>query len=318
MSRGSGPRQSLLLPLAIPVGALAVIGAALFGFSRVLLRVSHTAATATALAVAAGIMVVASIVASRKEAGGTAILSLVGGVVGIAMFTGGAALLLGQHEAGGGEGQTVVALAAPVNAAVDGYAQTELMAPAAVEFAIRLTSEDPVVHNVAVAPAQGETPLVTGPDVLGPGGSGEVAVGPLDAGGYFFFCTYHPTTMTGTLTVQEGVTSPGEGLTVLASGIAFDTDTIELAADTEATITLDNADAGATHNIAIYTDESATTLIWDGPDVLGPGSIDYTVPPIAAGEYYFHCDTHPPMLGTVIVDGGPEGGGPAPPDDGGG
>ena len=44
-----GPhRQSLLLPIVIPLGALAVIGAVLFGFSRILLGISHTAATVTA------------------------------------------------------------------------------------------------------------------------------------------------------------------------------------------------------------------------------------------------------------------------------
>ena len=40
-------RQSLLLPILIPLGILVAIVAALFLFSRILLNVSHTAATAT-------------------------------------------------------------------------------------------------------------------------------------------------------------------------------------------------------------------------------------------------------------------------------
>ena len=113
--------------------------------------------------------------------------------------------------------------------------------------------------------------------------------------------------MKGTLTVAEAASPPAEGLTVVASGIAFDTGTIQLAADTEATITFKNEDAGQTHNIAFYTDEAAGTGVWDGPDVLGPGSTTYTVPPIAAGTYFFRCDTHTNMNGTVVV--GESGGG---------
>ncbi len=52
-------RQSLLLPIVIPLGSFAVIGLVLFGFSRVLLSISASAATAVALIVAVAIMVVA-------------------------------------------------------------------------------------------------------------------------------------------------------------------------------------------------------------------------------------------------------------------
>ena len=51
MSQGPH-RESLLLPVVIPLGALAVIATVLFGFSRILLGISHTAATVTACVVA--------------------------------------------------------------------------------------------------------------------------------------------------------------------------------------------------------------------------------------------------------------------------
>jgi plastocyanin len=318
VSDGRAPRQSLLLPILIPVGALLVIGAALWGFSRILLDVSHTAATVTALLVASGIMVIAAVVAGRKESGTPALLSLVGGVLGVAMLTGGGALLLGApHEEGDGGEPFVVALDIPVDGAVDGYTQTELVAPAAVPFVIHLTSADPVVHNVDIAPGEGEPSLLSSADVLGPDASIDVDVEPLEAGSYYFFCKYHPTTMTGTLTTEEGLEpgggGGGEALTVRAEGIAFDTDTIELTADTETTITFENADPGTTHNIAFYTDESHETVIWDGPDLIGPGSTEYAVPPIEAGEYVFICDTHPTMAGTLVVKGLEGGGDPPPP-----
>jgi len=318
VSAKRGPREGLLLPILIPLAALAVIGLALFGFSRVLLRVSATAATVTALIAAAGIMVVASLVVSRKEVGSSSLLSLVGGVVGIAMLAGGGALLLGQPEGPGAE-PTVVTLAAPVNAAADGFTQTELSAPAGQPFVIRLTSEDTVVHNVDVAPEAGQEPFATGPDVLGPGGSGDLTVDPLDPGTYVYFCKYHPATMKGTLTVKEGAPSPPAGgpvIDVRAEAVAFDPDEIDLPADTATTIHFENADAGTTHNIAIYTDDTAATAVWDGPDLIGPGSVDYDVPPIGAGEYFFRCDTHPTMFGTVVV--APAGGGAGSSDGGGG
>ncbi len=39
----------------------------------------------------------------------------------------------------------------------------------------------------------------------------------------------------------------------------------------------------------------------------GPATAEYAVPPLPAGEYYFQCDVHPTMNGTVVD--GPAGGG---------
>ena len=74
-----GPKQSVLLPVLLPVAILVVIGAVLIGFSRVLLGMTATAAWVTALIAAAGVMVVASISASRKEVGNATLLATVGG-----------------------------------------------------------------------------------------------------------------------------------------------------------------------------------------------------------------------------------------------
>jgi plastocyanin len=93
----------------------------------------------------------------------------------------------------------------------------------------------------------------------------------------------------------------GAAVTVTAQGIAFDTDTIELPADAESTITFDNQDAGVPHNIAIYTDESASENLFPGAIITGADTIDYPIPPLEAGEYYFQCDVHPQMNGTVLV-----------------
>jgi plastocyanin len=88
---------------------------------------------------------------------------------------------------------------------------------------------------------------------------------------------------------------------VTAQNIAFDTDTIDLPADTETTITFDNQDSGVQHNIAIFTDDTLSEDLFRGDVITGPDTIDYPIPPLEAGEYYFHCDVHPDMNGTVVV-----------------
>ena len=102
-------------------------------------------------------------------------------------------------EPGGPVGDTVLQLAA-VNILFD---KSELQAPAGEGFRIEFDNQDAAVpHNVAI---HEESP--TGPEVW----AGEIFPGPekrtydvpaLDAGTYGFVCTVHPTTMTGTLTVE--------------------------------------------------------------------------------------------------------------------
>ncbi len=101
---------------------------------------------------------------------------------------------------------------------------------------------------------------------------------------------------------------------VTASGIAFDTSCIEVPAGQPFTIAFDNKDAGIPHNVAIYP--SATQLtpadaLFQGEVVTGPTTVDYKVPALKPGTYYFHCDIHPTtMNGTfkVVTSGGAGGG----------
>ncbi len=163
--------------------------------------------------------------------------------------------------------------------------------------------------------------LVTGPD------EASYAVEPLAEGKYFFNCEIHPTTMTGAMTAAPGGGEAGEGVTVAAAALEFDTDTIELPADTPTTITFDNQEAGTQHNIAIYEDDTLAQELFKGDLVTGPETIPYEVPPLPEGEYFFRCDVHPTMTGSVVVAAGggggggggdPGGGEDPPPDEGGG
>ena len=62
-----------------------------------------------------------------------------------------------------------------------------------------------------------------------------------------------------------------------------------------------NNDGATQHNIAIYEDDTQAVELFDGDLVTGPGEVDYTIPSLEAGEYYFLCIVHPTMNGSVIV-----------------
>jgi plastocyanin/uncharacterized membrane protein len=62
-----------------------------------------------------------------------------------------------------------------------------------------------------------------------------------------------------------------------------------------------NEDEGVPHNVAIYADDSAEESLFVGETIVGPERITYDVPALDGGEYYFRCDVHPIMDGTLEV-----------------
>jgi len=57
------------------------------------------------------------------------------------------------------------------------------------------------------------------------------------------------------------------------------------------------------HNVAVYEDESKADEHFRGePVITGPDAeVDYEVPALDAGEYYFDCTVHPAMSGALYV-----------------
>ena len=303
-------RQGLLLPIAIPIGGFVVISLVLFGFSRVLLSVSAHVATAVALIVAVAIMVVATIFASRERLSNGALFSMVGIVAGVAMLAGGIAIVaIGKGEAAGGEAQAV-ALAAPEGAAATGFEPTTLSVAANQPIELDFSNQDPgIQHNVVIfgedpAGNPDAQPLFSGSLTSGPSET-PYEVSPLPPGSFFFHCAVHPATMVGTIESAEAG-GGGGGLTVTAKALAFDTNEIDLPSGQPTTITFDNQDAGIPHNIAIFNDSSMSETLFQGEQFPGIDSQPYEIPPLDPGTYYFHCDVHPTMSGSVVV-GGPGG-----------
>jgi plastocyanin len=313
-------RDRLVMPVLLPLAILAVIAAVLFGLSRILLSITPTAATVTAIVVAGAVVVTASVAAGRKQVRLSTLGAMLGVITGVAMLAGGIALAVtgGAEEPGGGE-RPVVALAA-VNIA---FEPTSLTIPAGEAFTLRFHNQDAgTQHNVEIFddPDFGGTPLFMG-DIITGVREVDYAIDPLEAGAYFFRCVVHPTEMTGEMQAVEGEGGgggggpgePGPGPTVVAQNIAFDTSTIELA-PVPTTITFENRDAGVQHNIAIYSDSSLADELFNGELVTGPTTIQYEVPALPPGDLYFQCVVHPTMSGTVVVSDSAAGGGGPPPE----
>ena len=89
------------------------------------------------------------------------------------------------------------------------------------------------------------------------------------------------------------------GPTIVARDMAFSPSTVEIAANKKVTIHFDNQDS-APHNVAIYKDASAAEKISVG-EVVSASKADQVVPALAAGTYFFRCDVHTNMTGTIVV-----------------
>ena len=99
-------------------------------------------------------------------------------------------------------------------------------------------------------------------------------------------------------TTQPSV-SPG-ALSIQAKGLAFSTKSLTAPADKPFQIVFDNQEA-ALHNVAIYRDESAAEKVLGEDPFSGPAVVVYDVPALGSGTYFFRCDVHPDMSGSLIV-----------------
>lgn len=101
----------------------------------------------------------------------------------------------------------------------------------------------------------------------------------------------------GTATVADG------DVALCSDDLEFDASTIEAPDGGDFTITFTNEESQP-HNVAIYTEEGGEEIvigeIITGPDV----TTQVVVPALDAGTYYFRCDVHPEMEGTIVIEGG--------------
>jgi plastocyanin len=86
---------------------------------------------------------------------------------------------------------------------------------------------------------------------------------------------------------------------IVAKNNQFAPTEIRVVAGTGFPLTLDNQD-GVPHNVAIFTDSSASSSISAG-EILSSAKTTQQVPPLTAGSYFFRCDVHHEMTGTIVA-----------------
>ena len=99
----------------------------------------------------------------------------------------------------------------------------------------------------------------------------------------------------GTVAVVDGV------VLLTAEELAFDASVIQAPAGAAFTISFTNNDS-APHNVSVYTEEGGDQIATSDPVNEGE-TLEVEVPAQDAGEYFFVCDIHPDMNGTIVVEG---------------
>jgi plastocyanin len=94
-----------------------------------------------------------------------------------------------------------------------------------------------------------------------------------------------------------------------SSAISFETKLLIVPAGRPFDLVFHNNQAGVPHNVDIGDSASAPKTYLDGEVITGVTSITYHVSAIPPGSYYFQCEVHPNMNGTVQAM--PEAGSPA-------
>ena len=95
--------------------------------------------------------------------------------------------------------------------------------------------------------------------------------------------------------------TPSATLTISAKDLKFDKKALVVPAGAQVTLRFENEDVGALHNVAIYSDASASRTLFRGELFEGRRTVEYSFPAPPAGVYYFRCDAHPDMNGAFIV-----------------
>lgn len=202
-------RDRLILPVLIPVGALAFILFLALLMSQILLNVHPYVATAVAISVAINLLISFSVMAAKPD-GGRPLMVVLGAITALPLLFGVAAAAglapAPEEEGGGGEESASVELAASGLA----FDKQELTIPADTEFVLAFNNEESVPHNIAILEAQGSPnalfrgAIVTGPKLA------EETVEAIPAGDYYFQCDVHPNMNGAAKAVAEGEGGEGE------------------------------------------------------------------------------------------------------------
>lgn len=194
-------RDRFLLPILIPVGALAFVAFLALSVSYVFLNVPHAVATGIALMLAFNLLMVFAALASAPKMSRFS-MGMLGCIVLVPLLVGGVAAAgvveFPDDHAEGGEGEMPVVEIAAENLQFD---TDELTIPADTAFVLRFDNQDTAPHNVTILEEEGSSEALFREDPFGGPETVEWEVDPIPAGEYYFLCDVHPN-MNGTVTVE--------------------------------------------------------------------------------------------------------------------
>lgn len=297
-------RERLILPLVIPLGALALIGVLVFSFSRVLLAAPREVAVAVALMLALNILAVCAVLAGRPR--GMRFNPLLIAAVALAPLVLGVASTGVATKSKEGTPSTAKFRTVELGAKNTAFDKKQLTVVAGERYVIKFNNQDAVSHNLAIFAGSdaGGQKLFAGEIFAGPK-TMDYRIPSLAAGSYFFRCDVHPAIMTGTIVAEEkkSKAKPGPArASVSAVKLAFSKPELSFRANSEVDLEFDNEES-VPHNVAIFrgTDDKGDK-VFSGEVITGPKKVVYRVPALVPGIYYFHCDIHPrTMKGSIKV-----------------
>jgi hypothetical protein len=96
---------------------------------------------------------------------------------------------------------------------------------------------------------------------------------------------------------EDGVAGGPTTITLVAQNLKWDKTSVSAGADAPVTVIMDNRDPGVLHNVAFYTNRSATQKIFGSELAAGPvqQTSNFIAPP-TPGSYFFRCDVHPDTM----------------------
>lgn len=95
--------------------------------------------------------------------------------------------------------------------------------------------------------------------------------------------------------------APGAAVSLVARSNRFDKVELTATSGQPLAIELENHDEGVPHNLSLYRDRNYRDLLFRGELFPGPATKTYRVGPLERGTYYFRCDVHPDMKGTLSI-----------------
>jgi plastocyanin len=193
-------RERVVYPIAIPVVAILLTEIIVFSFSRIYLTAGHTGAAIIALAIAAGILVGASVIAARPRIKSSTIGGLLVVLAVVAVGAGAFAMQRGPYW--GPEDPIPADLPRLEVASHNLDFDTDLIEISTAGAIIEYINDDTQPHNIAIFPSADELgdPMFRG-EIIDGGERITYTIPALDAGTFYFHCDVHPA-MAGDVVVE--------------------------------------------------------------------------------------------------------------------